>query len=116
MSTICKQYFLTICKCSVFFSILLIATDNLSCASESPDFQSGRETYVAICSSCHGIDGKASLSYAPSFYYGERLEKDILILVRSVRNGLGRMPPHEAYLKDSQIADAISYARTLKNK
>ena len=61
----------------------------------------GKDIYISICSSCHGIDGHATLGYAPNFYYGERLEKDMLILVRSVREGLGRMPPQEENLKDS---------------
>ena len=74
----------------------------------------GRNTFVAICSSCHGIDGHATLSYAPSFYYGERLEKNIKELIRSVREGLGRMSPQEADLSNEQIANAIAYARTLK--
>ena len=83
-------------------------------ASNSSSESAGREIFISNCSSCHGINGKASISNAPSFYYGERLEKDILILVRSVREGLGRMPPQEENLKDSQIQDAISYAKTLQ--
>ena len=86
----------------------------MAIASNSSNESAGREIFISICSSCHGINGKASINYAPSFYYGERLEKDILILVRSVKEGLGRMPPQEEYLKDSQIQDAISYAKTLQ--
>ena len=86
----------------------------MAIASNSSNESAGREIFISICSSCHGINGKASISNAPSFYYGERLEKDILILVRSVREGLGRMPPQEENLKDSQIQDAISYAKTLQ--
>ena len=82
--------------------------------SNSPNIIAGRDIYISICSSCHGINGKASINYAPSFYYGERLEKDISILVKSVREGLGRMAPQEGNLKDLQITDAISYARTLQ--
>ena len=82
--------------------------------SNSPNIIAGRDIYMSICSSCHGINGKASINYAPSFYYGERLEKDISILVKSVREGLGRMAPQEGNLKDLQITAAISYARTLQ--
>ena len=82
--------------------------------SNSPNIIAGRDIYMSICSSCHGINGKASINYAPSFYYGERLDKDISILVKSVREGLGRMAPQEGNLKDLQITDAISYARTLQ--
>ena len=98
----------------ISFLFFIIFPACAAIASNSSNEPAGREIFISICSSCHGINGKASINYAPSFYYGERLEKDILILVRSVREGLGRMPPQEENLKDSQIQDAISYAKTLQ--
>ena len=98
----------------ISFLFFIIFPACAAVASNSSNEPAGREIFISICSSCHGINGKASINYAPSFYYGERLEKDILILVRSVREGLGRMPPQEENLKDSEIQDAISYAKTLQ--
>ena len=89
------------------FLFYIIFPACVAIASNSSIESAGREIFISNCSSCHGINGKASISNAPSFYYGERLEKDILILVRSVREGLGRMPPQEENLKDSQIQDAF---------
>ena len=96
------------------FLFFFIFPECAAIASNSSNEPVGREIFISNCSSCHGVNGKASINYAPSFYYGERLEKDILILVRSVKEGLGRMPPQEENLKDSQIQDAISYAKTLQ--
>ena len=101
-------------KIYILFLFYIIFPTCVAIASNSSIESAGLEIFISNCSSCHGINGKASISNAPSFYYGERLEKDILILVRSVREGLGRMPPQEENLKDSQIQDAISYARTLQ--
>ena len=98
----------------IYIYLFIIFPACVAIASNSSNESAGREIFISICSSCHGINGKASINHAPSFYYGERLDKDILILVRSVREGLGRMPPQEENLKDSQIQDAISYAKTLQ--
>ena len=37
---------------------------------------------MSICSLWRSINEKASINYSPSFYYGERLEEDISILVK----------------------------------
>ena len=53
------------------------------------------------------------MSYAPSFAKGERLEKSDAELLRSVRDGLSRMPPWGVILSEREILDAIAYVRTL---
>jgi mono/diheme cytochrome c family protein len=73
----------------------------------------GKSTFVSICSSCHGLDGIATLDYAPSFAKCQRLEQDDAKLLVSVRDGIGgRMPPWGTYLTEREILDAIAYART----
>jgi len=111
---------------SLFFKLKSYTIVSLTCLLnlhatilEAQNFQenmTGKDTYTAICSSCHGIDGHATLSYAPNFVDGERLNQDLKQLVESVREGLGRMPPQEADLSDDQIMDAIKYAMSLNKK
>lgn len=94
----------------------LVLSGGYSPAGAEPDLEAGRRTFAAICSSCHGMDGRATLSYAPSFARGEALDQDDSILIRSVRDGINRMPPWGAYLTEEAIADAIAYARTLQER
>jgi len=105
-------FFIQIMIISPFF--LLIYPSNIIYAQNFQKNMTGKDIYISICSSCHGINGNATLSYAPNFVDGERLDKDIYQLVESVREGLGRMPPQNAYLSENQIVDVIKYAKTLK--
>lgn len=83
-------------------------------AARAGDAVAGKKLFVANCAACHGIEGTAVLVYAPSFARGETLDKDDAALIVSVRDGIYRMPPLGGYLTESQIADAIAYARTLR--
>lgn len=77
------------------------------------DAARGKATFASICSSCHGLDGIATLDYAPSFAKCQRLDQDDAKLLVSVRDGIGgRMPPWGTYLTDLEILDALAYART----
>jgi len=77
------------------------------------DAAAGRATFVSICSTCHGLDGIATLEYAPSFAKCQRLDQDDATLLVSVRDGMGgRMPPWGVMLTEHEILDAIAYART----
>jgi mono/diheme cytochrome c family protein len=63
-------------------------------AALAGDAAKGKTTFVSICSSCHGLDGIATLDYAPSFAKCQRLDKDDVAPLVSVRDGIGgRMPP-----------------------
>ncbi len=96
---------------AVFLALLLGAVPVLA-----GDAAAGRKTYINICSPCHGLDGRAGLDYVPSFFYGERLRGSDSRLLRSVRDGAGRMPPWGGYLSDKVILDAIAFARTLRKE
>lgn len=77
------------------------------------DPAAGRQTFVSICSSCHGRNGIGNLEYVPSFSKCEGLEKNDATLLVSVRDGIGgRMPPWGGYLSEREILDAIAFART----
>ncbi|HEY2532198.1 MAG TPA: cytochrome c [Xanthobacteraceae bacterium] len=77
------------------------------------DAAKGKATFISICSSCHGLDGIATLDYAPSFAEFQRLDQDDAKLLVSVRDGIGvRMPPWGTSLSQQETLDAITYART----
>jgi cytochrome c553 len=81
--------------------------------AQAGDAAAGKTTFVSICSSCHGMDGIATLDYAPSFAKCQRLDQDDAKLLVSVRDGIGgRMPPWGTYLTEHEILDALAYART----
>jgi mono/diheme cytochrome c family protein len=84
-----------------------------SADASAGDANAGKATFLSICSSCHGLNGIATLDYAPSFAKCERLDQDDAKLLVSVRDGIGgRMPPWGTMLSEKQILDAIAYART----
>jgi mono/diheme cytochrome c family protein len=86
-------------------------------AANAGDAAAGRAIFASICSTCHGMDGVATLEFAPSFSRCERLNQDDATLLVSVRDGIGgRMPPWGAYLTEHQILDALAYARSLCSK
>ena len=94
-------------------AILAASAIIIAPGARAGDAAAGRAPCVSICSSCHGLDGIASLEYAPSFRRCERLDQDDAKLLVSVRDGIGgRMPPWGTMLTEGQILDAIAYART----
>lgn len=86
----------------------------------------GKKTYDDICSSCHGEDGTTEVPGIPLFAEGERFGKTDAQLANSIKNGVNNpdnpsgmsMPPYGGgpRLSDNEIADVVSYIRTLKKK
>ena len=94
-------------------SMPLLALLAANARAQAGDAPAGKATFISICSSCHGLEGIATLDYAPSFAKCERLQQPDATLMVSVRDGIGgRMPPWGTILSENQILDAIAYART----
>jgi cytochrome c6 len=74
----------------------------------------GKKVFEDNCVSCHGPDGVALVPGVPNFAKGERLEKPDSQLLMTIQNGLNVMPSWRGVITDTQIADALSYARTLR--
>jgi len=84
----------------------------------------GRTIFEGICANCHGQDGITEVPGIPVFADGERMDKTDDQLRTSIMNGVNNpdnpagmaMPPYGGgpALNDQQIADVLSYIRTLK--
>lgn len=74
----------------------------------------GQQLFNTHCSVCHGMRGEGVMPEAPKFRMGERLDQPDMALMQSVRNGKNKMPPFFGILKDPDILDILSYARTLR--
>ncbi len=94
----------------LFLSILLLA---ISASVTAGDPFKGREVYQQHCLSCHGADGRGTQLGVPDFTRGQGLLVGDLQLVETLRVGKNMMPAYQGMLSDQQLADAITYIRTL---
>ena len=90
------------CLSSILCLIMLTSFN----ARATTDAQAGAKTFLTYCSGCHGQDGFAAYEHAPSFSMGERLQKDDRVLLQSVLNGKGKIPPwrDKLLVRDSRNA------------
>ena len=91
-------------------SILLLM---VSSAVMAGDPFKGREIYQQHCLNCHGADGRGAQLGMPDFTRGQGLLVSDLQLVETLRVGKNMMPAYQGMLSDQQLADAITYIRTL---
>ena len=97
----------------VLRQLVLIAVICFSPAMYAADVFKGREVYEIQCQSCHGVDGRGVLAFAPDFTRGERLLRSDLALLAAVSSGKGVMPAFEGVLSEREILNVIAYLRTL---
>ncbi|MFM0487657.1 c-type cytochrome [Paraburkholderia graminis] len=84
----------------------------------------GAQTYMAKCSSCHGVDGRGQGQWIPSLAgSASSMVKESASSInvtlngsaRVVANGIPdayRMPPFRKQLSDQEIAEVLSFVRT----
>ena len=78
----------------------------------APDDKSlGEVIYQGSCAGCHGFDGLAAYPDTPSFSRGDRLEQSDRILVASILQGKGKMPPWNNSLSTEVAYKVVSYIR-----
>ena len=94
-------------------SIFALSWDIPATAS---DINIGRGIYQRHCVSCHGVNGIAAFGQAPSFAFGERMEKDTGVLLSTILNGHGSMPAWNDKLPVELLEGALEYARTLEDE
>lgn len=87
-----------------------------SCADPTHELARGREVFVTFCSGCHGADGVAAYPLAPSFAFGDRMEKSDRDLIESILWGHEDMPNWDDKLPRPWLAEALAYARTLESE
>ena len=82
--------------------------------AEAGDPFNGHTIYGDYCLQCHGDDGSGELTEIPNFRRGEGLLQADFQLVETLKQGLGAMPAYQGLLNDDELADVISYIRTLQ--
>jgi len=78
------------------------------------DLANGRTLYGVHCAGCHGANGISVMPTTPSFARSEKLFQPDIALMTAIRNGRNAMPAYAGVLTDREIADVISYVRTLR--
>ena len=80
--------------------------------SSNPDvMRSGEEIYNAACTTCHAIGLAGAPLFGNKVIWGERANKDLAVLVETVTNGLGGMPPMGMCMDCSQeeLTNSVQY-------
>lgn len=78
---------------------------------ETDDESLGENIYQRSCAGCHGFSGHAAYPDTPSFSRGDRLEQSDRILVASILQGKGKMPPWDNALSTEMAYKVVSYIR-----
>ena len=84
----------------------------VSLVSSNPDvMRSGKEIYDAACTTCHAIGLAGAPLFGNKVIWGERANKDLAVLVETVTNGLGGMPPMGMCMDCSQeeLTSSVQY-------
>lgn len=85
-----------------------------ACVVEAGDPFNGHTLYGEYCLSCHGDDGSGEMAGIPNFRRGEGLLRADHDLAETLKRGLGSMPAYQGLLTDGELADVITYIRTLQ--
>lgn len=76
--------------------------------------------YKQKCASCHGPDGTGSAvgkkMGAKDFKDPEVVKQSDEELIKTTKDGKGKMPKYEGKLSDDQIKGLVKYIRTLQKK
>ena len=84
----------------------------VSLVSSNPDvMRSGEEIYDAACTTCHAIGLAGAPLFGNKVIWGERANIDLAVLVETVTNGLGGMPPMGMCMDCSQeeLTNSVQY-------
>jgi len=90
-----------------------LAADAKKLLKETEKRHIGETIFVTLCAGCHGFDGHAPYSGAPSFALGQRLKQSNSVLVDSILNGKGLMSAWGSTLSKEQALATVSYIRRL---
>ncbi len=83
------------------------------------DVANGQALYEGKCIICHGAGGTPAMPGIPDFSKGEKLDKDVAVLKKSILEGMTPeggmpMPPMQGQLSDSELDDLLAYVLSLK--
>ena len=86
----------------------------ISTSAQAGDPFNGHRVYGEYCLSCHGDSGSGEMAAIPDFTRGEGLLQADFMLSDTLKQGLGAMPAYQGLLSDNELADVITYIRTLQ--
>jgi mono/diheme cytochrome c family protein len=92
-----------------------LAADAEKLLKETEKRHIGETIFVTLCAGCHGFDGHAPYTGAPSFALGQRLEQSNRVLVDSILNGKGLMSAWGSTLSKEMALATVSYIRRFNN-
>lgn len=102
-------------RVAAFCCMMTIAGFTLGAPGNSqggdPRVVHGREVFLTYCAGCHGFNGFAFYSYAPSFAMGDRMDLSDAQLMHSILKGRNAMPSWEGKLPFDWLTDALAYLR-----
>ena len=81
---------------------------------EAGDPFNGHHVYTQHCVQCHGENGSGEMVAIPNFRRGEGLIQPDYVMTETLKQGLGAMPDYRGLLDDNELADVITYLRTLQ--
>ncbi len=85
-----------------------------ACSTSDVQVTTGERTFITFCAGCHGLNGIAAYAGAPSFAFGERMEKSDGELFTTIVRGHEVMPGWGDKLGPELLASALDFARTLE--
>jgi len=99
-------------------TLALFATALAMPPAARADAAAGAQLYKDKCMGCHGADGSGSTPMGKALKAGDLRKPEIQAkkdaeLAASITNGKGKMPAQKGNLSAAQIAEIITYVRTL---
>lgn len=91
-----------------------IVVGSAAISAHAGDPFNGHTIYGKYCLSCHGDSGSGEMTPIPDLSRGEGLLQPDLQLAETLKQGLGAMPAYQGLLNDAELADVITYIRTLQ--
>ena len=88
-----------------------LATDDSDLFASLSRQELGKTVYTARCAGCHGFDGHSAYYHAPSFAYGESLNKSDAILVTNFSRALNPWPHPVENIPRQGLYAALAYVR-----
>lgn len=91
---------------------LLLAVGSVSAGScRAQDAEAGHALFIRKCSACHQATGLGVKGAFPALKGDVLVQGDPGIAVATVLKGRGGMPTFASVLKDTEIADILTYVR-----
>lgn len=82
-------------------------------AAQARNLARGETVYRDHCEVCHGAGGYPSMPGVPDFTLGDGLMQPDFGLEQVIREGRNTMPGYDGVLSNTEIADVITYLRSV---